>query len=111
MQILTPIQNPSGSQMKPCAVNLYTREAYQQCQQCLTLVQAPDSSHTNPYAFPGSQIFKLLIPGKPPNNSNTSLDRCRLPMLQMQILMFVQVPDNLNNSLPWRSRLKILKTP
>ncbi|MBW0461949.1 hypothetical protein O181_001664 [Austropuccinia psidii MF-1] len=77
--------------------------------QLLALVKDPNASHANPHACKGYQIFKLLTPGKPPDNSNTSLCQCRLPMLQGQILMLVQVPDNANNSLRW-GRLPMLQT-
>ncbi|MBW0552871.1 hypothetical protein O181_092586 [Austropuccinia psidii MF-1] len=88
MQILTPIQDPDASQLKP-----YAGEASQKFQQLLMLVQAPNTSNTNPYACTGSQIFKLLTPGQPPKNSNTSLCQCRLMTLHIQILMLVQAPN------------------
>ncbi|MBW0501997.1 hypothetical protein O181_041712 [Austropuccinia psidii MF-1] len=72
------------------------------------LVQDPNTSHVNPYARTGSQIFKILTPKKPPNDSNTSLWRCRMPTLQMQILTIVQVPNNSNNYLP-QGRLPMLQ--
>ncbi|MBW0561885.1 hypothetical protein O181_101600 [Austropuccinia psidii MF-1] len=57
-QILTPNQDPDASHVKPCA-----GAASQKCQQFLMLVQAPNTSHTNPYACTGSQIFKLHTGG------------------------------------------------
>ncbi|MBW0493489.1 hypothetical protein O181_033204 [Austropuccinia psidii MF-1] len=62
-KILTTIQDPNASHIKPFTVNPYAREASRQCQQFLMLVQAPDPSHANPYACNGSQIFKLLMLG------------------------------------------------
>ncbi|MBW0470981.1 hypothetical protein O181_010696 [Austropuccinia psidii MF-1] len=49
-------------------------EASQQCQKLLRIVQAPNPSHTNPYAREGSRHFQcFLTPGKAPNNSKISL--------------------------------------
>ncbi|MBW0468240.1 hypothetical protein O181_007955 [Austropuccinia psidii MF-1] len=57
------------------------------------LVQAPNASHTNPYACTSSQKFKQLhMLGQPPNNSDTSLCRCRLLMLHTQILKLCRFP-------------------
>ncbi|MBW0467340.1 hypothetical protein O181_007055 [Austropuccinia psidii MF-1] len=73
-------------------------------------VQDPSSVHANPYACTGSQKFKqLLTPGKPPDNSKTSLCWCRLPTVHVQILRLVQVPNNSNNSLCW-CRLSMIHT-
>ncbi|MBW0477904.1 hypothetical protein O181_017619 [Austropuccinia psidii MF-1] len=85
-------------------------------------VQDPNAVHANPYTCTGYQQFKqllmggslatiqkLLTPGKPPNNSNTSLSQCRLPMVHTQNLGLLQVPDNSNNSLLW-CRLLTLHT-
>ncbi|MBW0593222.1 hypothetical protein O181_132937 [Austropuccinia psidii MF-1] len=108
-QILTPNQDPDASHVKPCAVNPYAGAASHKCQKFLMLVQAPNTSHTNPYPCTGSQIFKLDTAGKPPDNSNTSLHLCRLPMLHTQILTLVQVPEDSNNSL-LQCRLPTLHT-
>ncbi|MBW0518737.1 hypothetical protein O181_058452 [Austropuccinia psidii MF-1] len=39
------------------------------------------------------------MPGQPPDSSETSLCRRRLPMLHTQILTLLQVPDNSKNCL------------
>ncbi|MBW0471638.1 hypothetical protein O181_011353 [Austropuccinia psidii MF-1] len=108
MQILTPVQDPNASHAKPCTVNPCAGEASRKCQHFLMLFQALNASHANPYAFEGSQQLKNLpTTGQPPNNSNTSLCWCRLPMLHMLIRTLVQVPNNSNNSLCWCRLLKI----
>ncbi|MBW0508228.1 hypothetical protein O181_047943 [Austropuccinia psidii MF-1] len=71
MQILTPVQDPNASHSKPCALHPYAGAASQQCKQFLTLFQAPDSSHSNPYTCTGSQHF-----------TRTSLCLCRFPTIQ-----------------------------
>ncbi|MBW0462273.1 hypothetical protein O181_001988 [Austropuccinia psidii MF-1] len=87
MQILIPVQVPNTSHAKPCAVNAYAREAYQQFKQSPLLAQAPNASHAKPYTCTNAQQFKQIpILGKPPDNSDTSLCQCRLLMLHTQIL-------------------------
>ncbi|MBW0495649.1 hypothetical protein O181_035364 [Austropuccinia psidii MF-1] len=84
---LALIQDPNTSHTKPCAVNPYAGAASRQCQQFLMLVQDPNASHANPYAFTSSQKFKQLpMPGKPPDNSDTSLCQCSLSTRHTQIL-------------------------
>ncbi|MBW0572302.1 hypothetical protein O181_112017 [Austropuccinia psidii MF-1] len=69
-QILIPVQDPNTSHTKPCAVNPYAGEAFQQCQQILIPVQVPDNSNnclhqgslatapSLPYVGAGAQHFK-----------------------------------------------------
>ncbi|MBW0515675.1 hypothetical protein O181_055390 [Austropuccinia psidii MF-1] len=108
-QIPMPIQDPDASNVKSCPVNPYAGAASPQFQKFLMLVQAPNTSHTNPYACTGYQIFKLLTPWEPPDSSKTSLRLCRLLTLQMQILMLVQVPNSSNKCL-CQGRLPIIQT-
>ncbi|MBW0484204.1 hypothetical protein O181_023919 [Austropuccinia psidii MF-1] len=68
-QILTPVQDPDASHAKPCAVDPYSREAFQQCQQFLTPFQAPNLSHTKSlclYRFPTIEIiaYRRAAPGQ-----------------------------------------------
>ncbi|MBW0554816.1 hypothetical protein O181_094531 [Austropuccinia psidii MF-1] len=56
-QILMPVQDSNVSHTKPCAVNPYTREAFQKF---LTPFQAPETSHAKSlrlYMFPTIQII------------------------------------------------------
>ncbi|MBW0476204.1 hypothetical protein O181_015919 [Austropuccinia psidii MF-1] len=59
-QILMPLQDPDASHAKPCTVNPYAGAAFQQCQQFLTPVPAPNVSCTKSfflYRFPTIQII------------------------------------------------------
>ncbi|MBW0554212.1 hypothetical protein O181_093927 [Austropuccinia psidii MF-1] len=58
-QAITSGMDPKASHAKPCTVNPYAGAAFQQCQQFLTPVQAPDASHAKSlclYRFPTTQI-------------------------------------------------------
>ncbi|MBW0487409.1 hypothetical protein O181_027124 [Austropuccinia psidii MF-1] len=75
-QILMPVQDPNTLHAKPC-----TGEAFQQCQQFPTPVQAPNASHTKSlrlYRLPTIQIIAYA--------------RAALPQLQ-HFLMRVQAPN------------------
>ncbi|MBW0486314.1 hypothetical protein O181_026029 [Austropuccinia psidii MF-1] len=59
-KFLTPVQDPNTLHKKPCTVNPYAGEAFQQWQQFLMPVQDPNASHTNSlrlYRIPTIQII------------------------------------------------------
>ncbi|MBW0511019.1 hypothetical protein O181_050734 [Austropuccinia psidii MF-1] len=103
-----PVQDPDALHANPCAVNPYAWEAFQQCQQLLTPVQASDASHTNSlrlYRLPTIQIIgyaraalqqlqHFLMQVQAPNASHTNPYSCAGSHQFKQLLTAGQASKN-----------------
>ncbi|MBW0474492.1 hypothetical protein O181_014207 [Austropuccinia psidii MF-1] len=93
-QILMPVQVSNNSK------NFLCWGRPQKFQKFLRLVQAPNSSHANPYACTGSQQFqKLLMLVQAPNASHAYPYACTGSRQFKQFLTPVKAPNASHNSL------------
>ncbi|MBW0484524.1 hypothetical protein O181_024239 [Austropuccinia psidii MF-1] len=88
------VQDPNASHAS------YACAGFQYFKQLLTPGQAANASHANHYACTSSQQFKQLpTPLQVPKNLKVSLRWCWLPIIHMQILTLLLVPNNSNKFL------------